>query len=163
MKNRIPFILLATCFTFLVHASCKAQLADNYAGVLKINDTIELGDAPQAVTAKFGQPDDTEIVLWEMMEKNITRYFYNGARFDFMDNKLTRFTFTSSTYKLKLGSFELKVGNNISTLASAFPDSYSNRGSEGTAITLGSADSEYLNIKTNSNGVVTEIQLRFIP
>ncbi len=164
MKNRIPFIILVACFTFLFQASCKAQPADNFSGTLTINDTIELGDAPQAVTTKFGPPDNNEVVFWEMEEVNVTRYYYyNGGEFNFVDNELISFKFTSSTYKLKLGSFELKVGNNISTLSSAFPKSYSIRSPEGTSITLGTGDYQYISIGTTSNGVITEIDLRFIP
>lgn len=164
MKNKLPILFSAILFTFLIHASCKAQHGDNFSGTLTINDTIELRDAPQAVTAKFSQPNDTEVVFWEMKEVNVTRYFYNnGGEFNFVNNELISFKFTSSTYKLKLGTFELKVGNNISTLSSAFPNSYTDRGPKGTAIGLGTGDYQYLNIKTNSNDVITEIELRFIP
>lgn len=165
MKNKLSILFIATLLsTFFVHVSCKAQPADNFTGTLTINNTVELGDAPQAVTTKFGQPNYTENWHGEVSGNNYTSYHYNnGAVFDFVENQLESFTFTSSTYKLKLGSFELKVGNNISTLSSAFPKSYSIRSSEGTSITLGTGDYQYISIGTNSNGVITEIELRFIP
>lgn len=161
MKNKLSILFIATLLsTFFVHVSCKAQPADNFTGTLTINDTIELGDTPQAITAKFSQPNDVESVYWEMDEVTATYYKYNGGEFRFVSNKLESFKFTSSTYKLKLGTFELKVGNNISTLSSAFPKSYSIRSSEGTSITLGTGDYQYISIGTNSNGVITEIELR---
>lgn len=164
MNSKIILISITAFFIVLFQATCSAQQADSFAGTIKINGTIELGDSPQDLVSIFGQPDDTETVFLEMKDENIIRYHYNnGARFDFMNNELLRFTFSSSNYLVNLNSFELKVGNNINTISNSFPNSYSNRGADGTAITLGSADYEYLNIKTNSNGVITEIQLRFIP
>lgn len=165
MKNKLSILFIAILPTFLVHPSCKAQPLDNFAGTLTINDTIELGDAPQAVTTKFGQPDNTENWHGEVSGNDYTSYYYNnGAEFDFVDDQLVSFKFTSSSYKIKLGSFELKVGNNISTLSAPFPKSYSKRKPEGTSITLGPADSAaYISVGTSPNGVITEIDLRFIP
>lgn len=155
--------LLFTTLLVLIHLSCKAQLADNFEGTLKINGEIELEHSPETLTAKFGQPDSTETVFWEMIEKNGTTYSYSGALFDFVYNKLRSFIINSSNFEIHLDSFVLKVGNNINTISTPFPNSYSNRGTQGTAITLGSADYHYLNIKTNSDGEFTEIELRFIP
>lgn len=156
--------LLFTLLFVVLHISCKAQQTDNFTGTLKINDTIELGDTPQTVITKFGQPNNTENWYGEVSGNNYISYHYNnGAVFDFVDNQLKSFMFTSSTYKIKLGSFELKVENHINTLASAFPNTYQNRVPDGTDIGLGTGDYQYLNIKTNSNGTITEIELRFIP
>jgi len=163
MNKKILFIFIATMFAILFHATCTAQQTDNFAGTLEINGEIELEHSPENLTSKFGQPDSTETVFWEMIEKNGTTYFYSGAEFDFVDSKLRSFIITSSDFPVHLDSFVLKVGNNINTLSSAFPNTYQHRVSEGTAITLGSADYKYLNIKTNPDGEITEIELRFIP
>jgi len=163
MNKKIISIFIAATFAVLFHAKCSAQQADNFAGTLKINGEIELEHSPENLTSKFGQPDSTETVFWEMIEKNGTTYFYSGAEFDFVDNKLRSFIIYSSDFQIHLDSFVLKVGNSINTISNPFPNSYSNRGGQGTAITLGSADYQYLNIKTNSDGEITEIELRFIP
>ncbi|TVR32078.1 MAG: hypothetical protein EA390_05620 [Balneolaceae bacterium] len=163
MNKKIISIFIVATFTILFQATCSAQQADNFAGTLKINGEIELGHTPENLTAKFGQPGSTETVFWEMIEKNGTIYFYSGAEFDFVDNNLRSFIITSSDFQIYLDSFVLKIGNSINTISTLFPNSYSNRGAQGTAITLGSADYQYLNIKTNPEGEITEIELRFIP
>ncbi|MCC5914637.1 MAG: hypothetical protein JJU46_09710 [Balneolaceae bacterium] len=156
-------IFITAMFSILFHATCSAQQADNFDGTLKINGEIELKHNPETLTNKFGQPDSTETVFWEMIEKNGTTYFYSGAEFDFVDNKLRSFIVNSSNFQIHLNSFVLKVGDSVNTISIPFPNSYSNRGDHGTAITLGSADYQYLNIETNSDGEITEIELRFIP
>jgi len=161
MCNLKTFLL--TLLFILIHISGNAQQADNFAGRLKINGEIELGHTPETLTAKFGQPGSTETVFWEMIEKNGTTYFYSEAKFDFVDNKLRSFIINSPDFQIHLDSFVLKVGNSINTISTLFPNSFSNCGAQGTAITLGSADYQYLNIKTNSDGEITEIELRFIP
>lgn len=163
MNRKLISIFIAVTFTILFHATCSAQQTDNFAGTLKINGEIELGHTSETLTAKFGQPDSTETVFWEMIEKDGIIYYYDGANFNFADNKLRSFIINSSTFQIHLDSFILKVGNSINTISTQFPNSYSNRGTQGTAITLGSADYRYLNIKTNSEGEITEIELRYIP
>lgn len=164
MNKKILSIFIATMFAILFHATCLAQQTDNFAGTLKINGEIELEHSPETLTSKFGQPDSTETVFWEMIEKNGMIYYYDGVNFNFADNKLRSFIITSSDFPVHLDSFVLKVGNNINTLSSAFPNTYQYRVSEGTDIGLGSGgDYKYLNIKTNSDGEITEIELRFIP
>jgi len=156
---------LITVFILLISFAtvAQAQQADNFAGTLKINGEIELEHTPETLTAKFGQPDSTETVFWEMIDKNGMIYYYDGANFNFADNKLRSFIINSSDFQIHLDSFVLIVGNSINTISTLFPNSYSNRGAQGTAITLGSADYQYLNIKTNPEGEITEIELRFIP
>ena len=163
MNRKLISIFIAVTFTILFHATCSAQQTDNFAGTLKINGESELEHSPENLTSKFGQPDSTETVFWEMIEKDGIIYYYDGANFNFADNKLRRFIINSSTFQIHLDSFILKVGNSINTISTQFPNSYSNRGTQGTAITLGSADYRYLNIKTNSDGEITEIGLRYIP
>jgi len=164
MNKNIISIFIAATVTILLHTTCSAQQTDNFAGTLKINGEIELEHTPETLTAKFGQPDSTDTVFWEMIEKNGMIYYYDGANFNFADNKLRSFILTSSDFQVHLDSFVLKVGNNINTLSSAFPNTYQHRVSEGTDIGLGSGgDYQYLNIKTNPEGEITEIELRYIP
>jgi hypothetical protein len=161
MTRRILKTLLLTIPLILVHIACKAQLADNFEGILKINQVIEYEDSPATLISVFGQPNNTETVYWEMDGITATYYHYEDGEFHFVDNKLMSFKISSSNFKLTLGSFELKVGNHIDTISSTFPNSYTNRGPGGTAIILGPVDSaEYLNIKTDSNGLITEIDHR---
>lgn len=164
MNRKLISIFIAVTFTILFYATCSAQQTDNFAGTLKINGEIELGHTSETLTAKFGQPDSTETVFWEMIEKDGKIYYYDGANFNFADNKLRSFIINSSDYQIHLDSFVLKVGNSINTLSSAFPNTYQHRVSEGTDIGLGiGGDYQYLNIKTNSDGEITEIELRYIP
>lgn len=164
MQHSFKMLLIFFTLSLIISFTVEAQQTDNFAGTLKINGEIELGHTPETLNAKFGQPDSTETVFWEMIEKDGMIYYYDGANFNFADNKLRSFILTSSDFQVHLDSFVLKVGNNINTLSSAFPNTYQHRVSEGTDIGLGSGgDYQYLNIKTNPEGEMTEIELRFIP
>lgn len=159
---KIKFLFVLILFLLGTYPSV-AQPMDNFTGSVTINDTIELGDTTSDIVAKFDAPNFTENVYWEMDEITVTYYHYTGAEFHFHEKKLISFKFTTATYSLNLGSFEIKVGNNISSFATPFPKSYTNRSSEGTSITLGPIDSvAYLSIATDLNGIITEIELRFI-
>ena len=148
---------------FLVIMSCKGQSTeiDTFNGNLKIINQITFGDTKQAAENAFGQPDDITTEYWEMSEETVTVYHYNNdAALYFGDDGLESFKLTSSNYYLQMGSFKLKVGNNISSLQNPFPKSYSFRNSGGTSIALGTGDHRFLLIEYNSNNVIINIEER---
>lgn len=160
MKTLI-FIIVLICAGPKVNA--QSAHYDNYAGSITINGSLTFGTTIQQVVQAFGQPDSTSTMYWEMSELTATYYHYvNGGEFAFVDQKLEGFTITSSNYPIELGSFQLKVGNSINTLATPFPKSYGSRtqGDSATLISLDAGDHRFILIRFNSSSVITHLDLR---
>lgn len=159
MKN---FSLTLLVFFFVV-VSCNGQSQDIdiFSGNVKINNQITFGDTKQAAKNVFGQPDNITTQYWEMSEETATIYHYNnGAILKFGDDGLKSFELSSSNYYLQMGTFKLRVGNNINTLQDPFPKSYNYRNSGGTSVGLGTGDYRFLLIEYNSNNTITNIEER---
>lgn len=160
------FIISLVLISVPICAYPQSPYSDNFNGEMAINNVIRLNNSSQQVAAAFGSPNQITYGHMEIEEKDLMIYRYsNGGTFYFSGNQLIFFKLTSANYQLYLGVFELKTGNNISSIQNLFPKSYSNRGADGTAITLGPPkdDYRYISIGTNSSGLITEIELRFIP
>lgn len=160
MKKNLLLIALL-CVSYSVNA--QSPKTDNFDGDIVINNQIRLGDTIQEVVQAFGQPDSVASEYWDIPEVTATYYYYaNGAEFYFVHQKLDSFLLKKSSYILSLDSMQLRVGNSIHSLQNIFPKSYSNRSANGAVITLGPPDADhlYIDISTNSGGLITEIDIR---
>ncbi len=104
----------------------------------KINNTITFFSRKSDIINEFGALTGKAARLiteyWEIEDLTMRVLTYSGGKFvvhNTTDGDLTRFEITGPSYSLFYGSHEIKLGDNLNTLSSLFPNSYANKGSNG--------------------------------
>jgi len=150
MKKIILIIYLT-----LVSANCKAQNNTIHSSEITINGTQFFGKEVSLVTQHFGQPNSVEDYYFEMDDVMSQKYNYNGIIFTAINNRTYSFEITGSNYTFT--SNNIKVGDNISTLQSIYPLSYTNKTNNNLTIRFNDID-RFIIIFFSSNQI-TKIRL----
>ena len=125
--------LIITASILLIQWTCTAQKSNTIdPNKLTINGVGFTGynldgdsDIPLIVST-FGQPDEKEDYFYEMDDVMAKVYIYtNGLELTIVENRLDVFSIVGSSYRFT--SHNIRVGDNISRLASIYPLSYENR------------------------------------
>ena len=160
----MKIIQIQCIILFALNVACNAQstVIDTFTGDLEINGEIIFNHGSiQELENHVGAPNEISTEHWEMSNQTVTVYSYeNGGEFYFAENVLQKIVITSPSYTLTLGSYDLQVGEPISSIQSGFPKSYSYRKSGNTTIALGAGDHHYLVISYNENNIITILETR---
>ncbi|HEY0899707.1 MAG TPA: hypothetical protein VGD90_10240 [Sphingobacteriaceae bacterium] len=165
MKNLIVAIAL-----LLSVITCKSQTYDKIP--TELVQVHRSGDSSfltlnkvASIKSRFGAPETQTSEYWEMDSITVQKYDYNGNEFYIHNNKLVSFTITSADYFVGNSEQAIRVGNNISSLAKWYPNSFKSR-EDGAMILLVSfatndpiASAEYLAIVYNGQGIITKIDV----
>ncbi|HEY0897615.1 MAG TPA: hypothetical protein VGE15_13740 [Sphingobacteriaceae bacterium] len=116
--------------------------ADVYAFTIKkmsAGATIPFLAAPQVVKRAFGAPSSSVQEYGEMDDITFTKSDYGGLTIWFDQGRTAYLDIETTAYGLVYKNQIIKVGNNISTLGSLFPNSYAARANEQIHIQLHAA------------------------
>jgi len=158
-KMRNTVLTLIVIFTVILNT--QAQLSNIPENQIKINDEISYFTTATQLKSILGDPLNITSEYWEMEELSVQKYHYSGADFYIKNGILASFKLTSPNYYLKLNTTQIKVGNLISTIQSAFPSSYNSRNNGVTGINIGTGDYIYIYIEYNTSNKITCIEQRY--
>ncbi len=126
--------LIITASILLIQWTCTAQkfetIDTNELTINGVGFTEYNGDSViPLIVSTFGQPDAKKRYIDEYSDDIVEKYTYNtynnGLILYITGNYLALFTITGSSYTFT--SHNIRVGDNISRLASIYPLSYENR------------------------------------
>ena len=129
-------LILIICLT-AISICCKAQNAI-HSSEITINGIQFFGNNVSLVTQHFGQPNSIEDYFFEMDDVMSQKYIYNGILFYIVNSKVNSFEITGNNYAFT--SNNIKVGNNINSLQSIYPNSFSNKKSDALIIRFNNID-----------------------
>jgi len=135
----------------IINISCKAQNNTINSTELTMNGINYLGNNVSLVTQYLGQPNTIENYYFEMNDEMSQKYHYNGVLFYILNNKVNSFEITTSNYSFS--KYNIKIGDNIESLQTIFPLSFSNRTNNGLTIPLSDID-KFVIISYNNNLIV---------
>ena len=162
--------LIITSFLVLTAFFCKSQTYDAIPTEL-INiwntsrSSLTLNQDASSITSVYGTPDYITSEYWEMSDRTVQKYHYNGNVFYLHNNILVMMELNTPDYYIGKIDRAIRVGENISSLASFYPNSYNNRKSDYMVLLVqfSSTDpmsvSEYIVVKFNSSGIITQVDL----
>ncbi len=120
MKTTITFIFLLLNYFSL---SCLAQDIIDVSDI-KINNQVLISDSKSAYLSILGQPHATKTIESEMEDLTLDILTYNQSTFTFAGNDLFDFSIRDNSISITLNNINLTVGDNISLLQNAYPNSY---------------------------------------
>ena len=150
-------LTLLVIFTGILNT--QAQLSSIPENQVKINDQISYSSTALQLKSILGDPINITREYWEMEELSVQKYHNSGANFYIKNGILASFNLVSPNYYLKLNTTQIRVGNLISTIQFAFPNSYKSRKNGLTGINIGTGD--YIYIEYNSSNKITCIEQRY--
>lgn len=130
--------IILIVFIIAINFSCKAQKNKINSNELTINGINFIGNNVSLLIQHLGQPNAIEDFYLEMDEVMSQKYIYNGVSFTTVNNEVSSFEITSSSFSFT--SHEIKVGDNINTLESIYPISYSNKGQNWLGLLISDKD-----------------------
>lgn len=153
------FVLISL---LVVNLSANSQSLDMVSPEkLLINNSLNYQTSKSQIVSVMGDPAFVTFEYWEMDEEEVEKLNYAGAVFYFKNGTMESFCLTGPEHSLKLNETVVKTGNNISTLQSAFPASYNNRGSNGLSINIAPGDYKFILVHFDSGNIITKIEQRY--
>lgn len=126
---------------------------------------LTLNKDASLIETKFGAPSSITSEYWEMNDITVKKYDYNGNLFYLHNNKLVAFELNNADFYVGQIDRAIRVGENVSSLSSWYPESYKGRDREAMIIlvSFSSSDpmarSEYIAILFNESGIITKVDL----
>ena len=147
---------------FIVTLSANSQALDMvFPEELLVNNSFNYQTSKSQIISAMGDPASVTTEYWEMDEEDVEKLNYPGAVFYLKNNTMESFCLTGPEQSLKLNITVLKTGNNISSLQSAFPASYNNRGRDGLSINIAPGDYKFILVYFDSGNIITKIEQRY--
>lgn len=128
---------------------------------------LTLNKDASLIQTKFGTPSAISSEFWEWDGITVRKLDYNGNLFSIHDNKLLSFELNNADFYVGKTDRAIRVGDKISNLATWYPNSYNNRGSDFMLLIVAfsptdpTRKSEYISIEFNRNGTITKVNLVF--
>jgi hypothetical protein len=93
----------------------------------KINGVVSHGDSKSMVISALGSPTKEAILYSEMDDINMIVLYYGKSEIYLKHDKVSSFEVNDSNLFLTYENNEIRIGQNISTIAKIFPESYNSR------------------------------------
>ncbi len=144
----------------LINFCCKAQQYDTVSQTgLTINGVnfliTSVTNDISLIVNTFGQPDSNEDYFFETDNVMGKKYIYNnGLVLYIANNSLESFEITGNSYSFT--SNNIKVGDNISSLQTNYPNSFNSKSNLKFKLNYANWDAGFL-IEYNSSGIITKI------
>lgn len=153
MKKIILSIIL---INFVLITSCKAQ--NNFISTSDATiDGVSIFKTPiNTLLSKFGEPVSKENFFFEMENVMGKIYYYNKLSFYVKNNKVESFIIEGSQYDFTPNN--ININDNIKSLETIYPKSYSNRKNGEVVIQFSNAD-YFISIHYSSLNSIEKIKL----
>lgn len=133
-------------FIVLISFNCKSQDIIE-ASKLTINGTKILSQNKTVIIATFGQPSQIITDYSEMDDNDMYVYEYMGLKVYIINDLVDSFEISSSMYLLT--NYNIKIGDNISSIENIFPNSFKLRNQDYLKLDIKDSDM-FLTIEFNS-------------
>lgn len=105
----------------------EVDVANVYIHKSGVSTDLPLASSSSSFLSVFGSPSSSNTATSEQDNLSYLTYYYTGGRFAFLSGDLIGLIIESTNFNLVVNSTTINVGDNISTLSSAFPTSYASR------------------------------------
>jgi hypothetical protein len=124
--------------------------------------TFNLLDPPSKLNSVFGLPLHTKTEFSEMYDGNVTQYSFRGISISYFEGHAISRQIKDATVSLGVtGVSSIKIGDNISFIQSAFPNSYALKEDEQIFVSIltptGDVSDSFLVFEYDTNNIVTSI------
>ena len=168
MKNLFYGLLLTS---FMIQQTVKCQVSEHNS--IDINLTILKNSVSNQTSGLiieknnfisiFGNPSSSNNHISEIDGLTYFKTVYLGSDFWFVNNQLEAITFKNNSFEIIYNYNILKVGNNINTLHSLFPISFSGRRNNQIFVSIKNQNvttDSFLVFNYDGANVITEINIQ---
>jgi len=175
----IPAFILLISFTTVAQAQTQRNTFDwngNSYDVINLEDVtmnqgLVLTATEQQVLNVMGPPDSVDDVPNDLTVYNMTLLLYENSYFYFQENKIHQLDINSDNLVFHYNGHSFKVGDNIASLETLFPNSFNTHEDVNTiVVNLGFIDGGELNSSTidlviqyDSNNKINRIRKAPLP
>lgn len=163
MKKYLFLLLTLTHFSALSQGFTKDEFLDMTLNQMKMSELFQDNISWAFFKQKMGIPTQEYNSSGMDGEFTIKHFDYSGVKFKFTDYlgpyEFYKVEITNSSYTFTYDGLQFKVGDNISTLSSKFPQAYADRKVDKMYIKHALADGIYMTLNFDPQGVITKIEL----